>query len=67
MGNGKLARKRHHHKVLDQKKSWRTKRRTVDIDQVHTTLLTTPHFSGLLKTADVDLVGKKSWDFNSAH
>ena len=60
MGNGKYARSRHHHRVLDQKKAHSTKRRAVDVDQISTTVLkVTPTLLKHIESKrDVNRVGK---------
>ena len=59
MGNGSYARKRHHHRVLDQKKAHRTRRRATDVDQISTTIIkATPNLIKQLERKDVDKVGK---------
>ncbi|KAL5267777.1 hypothetical protein ACHWQZ_G004728 [Mnemiopsis leidyi] len=56
---GKYAKKRHHHRVLDQKKAKRTRRRATDIDQISTTIIkATPALIKQLEKSDVDKVGK---------
>lgn len=59
MGNGSYARKRHHHRVLDQRKANRTKRRRTDVDQISSSIIkATPNLVKQLERKDVDKVGK---------
>ena len=56
---GKYAKKRHHHRVLDQKKAHRTRRRATDVDQISCMLLNAKtDLNKLLDKKNVDIVGK---------
>lgn len=53
---GRLRRKRMHKNIKDQKKKYRTKRRTKDIDQIHADL-EPENAAKLLSQNDPDLPG----------
>ncbi|XP_063686428.1 zinc finger protein 593-like [Bolinopsis microptera] len=59
MSNGKYAKKRHHHRVLDQKKAKRTRCRATDVDQISANIIkATPALVKQLEKRDYDKVGK---------